>query len=539
MSNMKKIYIFFLWLTFVCPSLGISSSLFAQNLSAVKEAQIMLQVVDLFEEYERYAGIDEDFTNYASSLRALFVNGDAPVYNDLMGLAQGQSLPISEYVKAMSTSSSTTRIEIKNISRKSINADGGNYKIVCTFDKYVNLTSTCGVEFSSDFFNATDYKLEATIVYNSEENNCRFEKIDGSVETLRVLEDNYRVIKTTGPRDNDVLYNGKPLEFNAMGQAFVGAEGIFHYKDPEIKLKVVEDNADCRLYHLAYKSKPFRVKVHYDMGYKEAYDLKGTSLLGSMSSSSDSYGLDLGVMFPSKSGFRVGFFLGAGLAKSRISLGCSFSDYTFSTTEDVDGDTYARHYQNLNIEQVEKLTDVYAPVYFDFNIRFGKVVSMYFDLGARVDYNLSREIESQSGSADVYGQYNNSYGSLILDGAWGFNGFGHLDISEVEKNINLEKAKLGISALGAAGLRFNIPKTPLTLDFGASYLYGITDVLKSNQVFRRSGTSDAVSTMLKDAIIYNTIDGMNSTEHIRELSSHLNSVKRKALMFNFGIICKF
>lgn len=531
MRNMKK---FILLLTFVCSTIFSENKVFAQDISPADEAEIMLSVVDLFEEYERYAGIDEDFANYASSLRALFENGESMVYNDLLGISSGQSLSIREYVSLMSEQSSTTRVEIKNIQRESIVRDGDACRIICAFDKYVNITNMCGIEFASDYFNATDYKLVATIVYDLEHKSCLFEKIEGNVEKVRELSEDFRIFKNTSPRDKDVLYNGKPIEFNAMGQAFVSSEGNFYYKDPEVVLKLIEDDPQCRIWHMAYKAKPWRVKPHFDFGLGNAFSMSGAEQLSTSKSSGSSFGLDFGYVIPSKTKIKLGIFAGIGISKHNMVLAYTNPDYCIQTNADVDNDTYYRHYKNLSLVQKEKYSDLSIPVYADVNVHLTPLFSFYVDLGVKLNMSMTHKISGIEGNAYVYGVYPD-YDDLHLDEEWGLNGFGNVVFTEENANLDLGKSPSGIDLFGAAGLRVNIPNTPIAVDLGVNYLMGLGSIADSAD--RQILLNDNAT--VSNAIVYNSINGKTNSEHIRNLSGIFTSMKHQALRFSIGVLYKF
>lgn len=496
----------------------------------------MLKVVDLFEDYKRYSSMDEDFPEYAASFRALFVNGDAIVYNDLLGIAEGESLSVRDYVRLMSSQSRTSRTVIKNIDRKNLYYEDMKWKIDCSFEKNVNLTSTCGVEYASDFFNDGDYEMTATIVYDTESKLCQFEKITGSVKSLRSLSNNYRVLKRTSDKDKDILYNGKPLEFNAMGQAFISPTGRFFYKDPEVAVKVVEDDAQCKLWHIALTPKPWRIKLHYNMGLGNVYKLEATNQLDETKNSLNEFGLDFGYVIPSKTMLKTGFFIGAAFSQSQLDLKYSNTDYSFTTKADVDDDSYTRHYQNLNVNQSIKMTDLVIPLYVDFNFHFNRVINLYIDLGAKFNMNMSNKMDKAEGNAYVYGIYP-QYDNLRMDEHWGYNGFGNQTFSNntLDNEELLDISKFTADAFAGLGFRINIPQTPLVVDLGVNYQMGLMDVVKANsKPVALSGEIDD-----SHALVYNTISGTNSKEHLRNLTESLSNVKRQTLMFSAGLMLKF
>lgn len=528
-KNMAKTIIFAL-------ILSSSQVMYAQSLTSSEERQLLMKIVELFEDYKRYSSMDEDFPEYSSAFRSLFVDGDALVYNDLLGIAEGEYLPVRDYVKLMSSQSRTSRTIIKNIDHKNFYQEAGKWKVDCSFEKYINLTSSCGVEYASDFFNDGDYEMLATIIYDSESNLCQFEKITGAAKPIRSLADDYRVLKSTSEKDKDVLYNGKPLEFNAMRQAFISPRGKFVYKDPEVAVKVIEDDSQCRLWHIKLTPKPWRIKARYNLGLGDAYKLDGINSMTVDKNSCNEFGLEFGYIIPSKSMVKTGLFMGVGFAQSKIDLSYANADYTYTTTADVDGDSYTRHYQNLIMKQSIKMTDFTIPLYVDFNFHFNKVVNLFIDLGAKFDMNMGHKIDTAEGKAYIYGIYS-QYANLRMDEHWGYNGFG----DRIFSSSNLDNADLvdvssfTVDAFAGIGLRVNIPQTPLAIDLGVNYQMGLMDVVKANSApVTLSGTPDATH-----ALVYNTISGTDSKEHVRNLTESLSSIKRQRLMFSAGITLKF
>lgn len=505
------------------------------SLPIAERQSMMLKVVELFEDYEHYCGIDEDYSNYVSPFCNLFVTTETPVYNDLIGISFESSLPVKEYSKLLFEQSATTRASISNIVCQSFYHENDSWKINCEFDKKIVLMNQCGIEFASDFFNERDFQLSAVVVYDSQNNCCRFEKIDGQAQTKRQLVKGYRVVRKTSERDNKVHFNNVQLDFNQMGHAFIPPTGKFVYSsDLEVVIKEVVEDEQCKLIHLKYAIKPWRIKVHYDMGLGKALSVANESSFNDFSSKSSGFGIDAGYVFSSKSKIKFGIFLGLGISSSSMDLSDKSDRYSFSTNQDVDGDTYERIYENLSLSQTTKIKDLSIPVYVDLDWRFSRLFSFYLDIGMKLNMNMSMSVGEFTGSAgNVHGIYP-QYDNLYLDYHWPYNGFTQ-SLNLTENNLcgeeRMSVKKFSPNLMVGAGFRFNIPSTPLAVDFGLGYLKGIGDVISVSENYY-SGQYDT-------KLIYNTINGMNSTEHVHNLIESAGAVSRGVLHFNLGLIYKF
>ena len=502
------------------------------SLTTVEKQKMMLKVVELFEDYERYSGIDEDFTKYVSSFQSLFISGDAPVFNDIIGITHEPSLSVKDYAKLMSEQSITTRVSISDIKNQPIYYEDGKWKMECSFSKNVNITNKCGIEYSSDFFNETDYRLDATILFDKESGQCKFTKITGSSSPKIQLEKDYRVVTKTSELDNDVLYNGMPLVFNSMGQAFISSMGKFTLpSDPERVVKEVIDDEKCRLMHLNLVLKSWRLKAHFDLGLGNAYEIEKKDKLSSSETKSNSFGLDFGHIFRSKSKFKIGVFTGFGVTTSNIDLAYVNSDYSYNTNADVDGDNYDRHYKNLSLAQKVKLSEFNIPLYFDLAYHFNPIFGLYSNIGLRFNINMSNKIETTEGSAEIYGVYKD-YNNLVLDENWPYNGFGRHQYSSKDllntEIIDINKSSF--DAIGSLGFRFNIPNIPVSVDLGVNYLMGLTEIVKTGTVIDSNSST---------RLIYNETSGLNSVEKVRNLTEMLDNIKRKHLSASLGVILKF
>ena len=498
--------------------------------SLVKQRYVLDEAISTIEDYESFATISDDETLY--NFVNLFTNENNLVYNDLLGISSVESLTAKEYSSKLYDGLRNKKATIKNIKKEKMWFENDSWKVRFAFDKTLSYTNKCGIYFSSNEFYEKEYHLVATLIYDERLNKCKIETITGSVDSQKKLPDTFFAFRTEDKRDKDLTYRNRKMEFNSYGQALLEGtydKSAFRYSDPDVELTPIID--ECNNVSMRYKARKMRVKLHYDLGVGEAFNLSDADILNSQKTKSTSFGIDFGYIFPSKSNLKTGMFVGLGMTQSTIEAAFQSTDYQYTTDADVDGDSYIRHYNNLSISQKAKLTELTIPAYADFNIKLHNLVSLYFDLGVNLNLNIAHDVENE-GSASIYGVYP-QYGNLRLDEHWGFNGFGQKTFS----NSDLDDPDWGgvssftADAFGGAGLRFNIPSTPLSIDLGAKYVFGLMDVATPG--------SNKAEVAENAQLVYNTISGRNSTEHVRNFSDTFSNIKRRSLRLSVGVIYKF
>ena len=527
----SKIYRFLI-ASIIC---GSMTEAFAQQQGGIAfQRRVLDEAISTIEDYESFATVSDEEIQY--NFIDLFTDGKAPVYNDLLGVSSAKEIPVSEYSKMLSNGLQSKQVVIKNIKKDRLWNDNGVWKVTMSFDKSTSYNNACGIHFSSSEFYSQDYRMVATMVYDERMGKCKIESITGAINSNKDFPDRYFVFETQDKRDLDLLYYGEKMKFNRYGQAFLRGsydERGFRYLDPDMEIKPIYDS-DCDKVSMKYRMHKFRMKLHYDLGLGDAFKLEGADAMSTKKSSSNSFGIDFGYSIPSESSFKTAIFVGIGLTQSKIDLSYQNRDYNYTSSEDVDGDTYFRHYENLNLEQTVKLTALTIPVYVDFSYSFSKAISAYLDLGAKLNSNMTRKIDATKGSANIYGIYP-TYENLRLDEHWGYNGFGEhtFDDSELVNDEVQGVESLTFDLMGSAGLRFNIPTTPLAIDLGFNYLLGL------NELIKQQGSQIGEQNNPQSQFVYNSVSGLNNKEHMRNLTDVLSSVKRQSMKLSLGLIYKF
>lgn len=525
---MKKIY----YLMGVVVWCMLLTTVHAQELTVTQQRYIIDEAISTLEDYESYATINDDEIRYL--FEQLFSSEKSLVYNDLLGLSAQKNLTVSEYSKKLCAGIRNKKATITNVKKEKLWFEDNVWKVKFSFEKSFSYTNKCGAYFSSSEFYGKKYHLEATFVYDALLQKCKIESITGSMDSPQRLPEQYFVYMKTDKRDEDVRYKGKKLSFNSYNQALVDGsfdKKLFRYGDPDMYMVPTLD--ECGNVSTKYKSRKFRIKLHYDMGLGDALELGESESFYNKKTTASSFGADFGYMFSSKSRFKAGVFLGVGMSQSTMELGYRNFDYSYITDADVDGDRYTRHYSNLNIIQRMKLSEFTLPIYLDMNITLHPIVAFFVDLGMKFNFNISHKVDNTEGGAYIYGTYP-QYDNLRLDEQWGFNGFGQQSFSNTDlDNVELKNfSGITMDAFAGAGLRINIPRSPVAIELGANYLFGLSEIIKSDV------DKVNLSSNTETPLLYNTISGKTNTEHIRNMTESLSNVKRKSLMLSAGIIIK-
>ena len=509
---------------FLSVSILLCSSM-AQAQTREERQRLLLEVVSAMENYERYASLDNDFSYNSSHFLDLFVNPDVTVYNDLIGLSADENISVKEYADLLVNESKTTRIDVRNIVCEKIFKEGEKWKIVCTFDKNVNLTNGCGIELSTDFFYETDYKLRVTMVYLEDYEQCLIEKIESVGAIQKKIPDQYLVLKYNSPLDEHVRANGEKLLFNPMKQAFVPYNASFSYHDPDVQIKVVSLDEKCNISKLSYKSRRFRMRLHYDISLNDFYRVKTDNIIAHSNSGAE-FGFDFGYTIPSKSKIRTSFNLGLLYSQSLLDMNVENYKFSYYTNADIDGDRYERHYEDVLVHENLKMYHVGLPVYLDVDFCFNPIISFYLQLGVKPYLNLNSKVSAYSFDAYVYGVYS-QYGNLILDENWGYNGFGNVHISERDVDVEeLPVKTFYMNGFGGGGIRLKpLKKVPIALDLGVNYNFSLISNWEQSKV-------GSVASLLTDYSVY-------SGEKPNLLNRFVSSCKRNNLNLNIGLVYKF
>lgn len=532
---MNKIKLFCLY------SVVLVSSTFtyAQRATNPLERKIIEKALDNFEMYKSCITVADDETR--SYFLELFKDKSVPVYNDLLGITNKKDLNVSDYLNEQKANVVSPIIRISNVTRERIWEENGKWKVQLSFDKSLSYQNRCGVNFNTLDFYAKMFRETMILSYDENNQVCSIESITGKIDSNRTLPDDYCVLDSTNVKDIRVVYKHndgtrEKVKFNSFGQMLLthGHEkNQFVHVDNDVVVKT-NYQPECHLMTLAYRNYHWRIKPYFEMGLGDVLSIDNKSLYSSTESKNVSFGIDVGYIFPLKGKFKVGLFMGLGMSTTKVDLSYQSSKYSFNTNQDIDGDTYERIYENVNLSQSTKITEFSIPVYVDLDWRFSSIASFYMDLGLKLNINMSTSVNDFSGSAEnvhgIYPQYDNLY----LDYNWGYNGFTQ-QLNLTKDNLcngeNMSIKKFAPDLLLGAGFRFNIPHIPMAIDLGIGYQKVLGDLITVSR--------DVNSGNYNSQLVYNEYVGESSVEHVHDLLENSGKISRGFLKFNVGLLFKF
>jgi hypothetical protein len=539
--NIKKIICKITLTACLCSAATVTTHA-QQRISTAEQRKIIDAALSTVESYEAFATVRDEAIKH--NFLELFKNEEVQVYNDLLGVSDAGSMSVARYVERMATLKNK-RVSIKNVNKESDPqlGDDQEWHISYSLDKSLNYVNACGIYFNSNTFYGHDYHLTLQMVYDSQKNRCLIESIKGTQENR-----SYFVITKDDARNERLTYGDQSITFNSYDQAVmkgVMRPALFGYQG---NLKPMASLiGDCNIAQISYKAggghgrntsdNRFLAKAHVDFGGGISVDTEsGKGVSDDGSSGGLSFGADVGYTLYNSDKFRASILAGVGMSSSTVKLayGSNNSDASFNSTADVDGDSYTRIYRGLQLSQEVSLSELNIPIYFDAEMVLTDMFSIYANLGIRMSMLSVGSAKASGTCSEIYGNYNSNYTGLELHNGntdfpnWPFNGFATGSIQFADNDTKPElKSSSAFDILAGAGLRLNIPNSPVAVDLGVNYVMGGKAEFKSEE----GGSKGVVTATLDES-------GKRSTEHIN-LFDGVTGVKRGGLQVKVGLVLKF
>jgi len=530
---MKKIIYILLLLV------GTPAVLISQNLSNAQRRQMMMDLLELIEDYEFYSqlsdGKDEEFIK-------LFQNENVAIYNDLLGLSVAETLPVKDYVAILKEKADFSEIEMKNIICKEIYLSNNKWLARISFDKKVKLIDKCDITFDSKEYYQADHKVEFVASWDSVNRECKIVSLTGYINSdAEKLPENYMVFKQSHPNDSLLLCNGKNIHFDSWNQAFLARNAEFTYPaDQDMKLFLIDDTLGCNIVTMEYRPTRWRLKPHVDFQMGDAFNIETVNDNAiQTSSSSFGWGVDVGYVYPTEKKLKWGLFFGLGFQKSELSLSIPTMAYAYyaGPQADVDGDKYIRHYSMKDTKYSTELKEIYIPFYVDMDYRINNYLSVYADAGLKIYAGYAEEKVHFETTYSTYGKYP-QYGNLIIDhqtygGETAINGFvsnAHITRENVSDEILSDYSLDGFVGLGVRGRVYKDWYVDLGMYYQTNLFNNYTnkgDVLVTNHT--------ELTTTNKVPMSYLNYQG----ERIENITSYISSMRRSAFSLNVGVMWKF
>lgn len=520
---MKKILIY---IALIIP-LSISAQV---NLTNKQSRYLNYCIADLLEEYEYLIQTPTDRAQQEFML--LFEGEGSSHYNDLLGLSQGNELPLHEYAEALFGNAQACKVVIKEVKKGEITEDDTHYLVDVTFQKYLQYYNKCGVLFDSQDFYKADHLITATISMNKENETVKIRSVRGSIDSdAQPLPEKYKVFAYNEPRDKMVLANGEFLKYNIFDQAIVDENAKVTFNDYDVVLKLVQEDADCNLYSFKYRQRRWRVKPWVNFAIGDIYTLDGNDNYNLLKKESMmEFGVDFGYAIVAKPQYKLSLFLGFGMSNSEVELACDNElKYSYNTTSgaaDADGDLYTRYYEVNNLKANLEFTQYQIPLYLDFEYQFGKRFSAYGQLGAKAYLTTKSNVTDLTADIYTYGIYS-KYGNLKMEN-FTPNGFGASQINIPEQEIEVES--MVFDAFAGLGFRVNIYKG-FYFDAGVTYQHNLTPMVDNGEAVELDGRIAED----KALITFSCQEG----EKVRVGTDLFEKITKGGLRANVGILFKF
>lgn len=492
----------------------------AQDLTPQEEREFYQKAYSVINEYAQSAKVDDD--RNVTRFMDLFESKDLQIFNDLMSLSYEPTLSVAEYVRLLHEAD-MVNVVVKNVQKLGDIADEETvWQLSVTVDKRISFVSKCNTLFDSFEFYGYDYRLLMTLSLDKSTRNCYISSIeaDGAIEAF---PRDYRVLMKVDERDNFLDINGSYVKF-VMDQKLLRPEEKLSYRGAKVGERDLEGQCDHKVF-ADYSDKLWRIRLN------GAFALSGFNKLGDAPSDistsengETAFGLDFGYVFPSTSHLRIGLFAGVGLSMNSLTTvqapGVFYSNS--EKTQDIDGENYKRIY-NVDapgIKQEMKATDIFIPVYADFEYEFNSILSAYADLGLKLQTS-SGKMTVDVNSYTTSGEYSD-YGDLIIENVKEL-GFGNRSGNNVEVDEGAATKSMAIDGLLGLGVRLNVNKS-FAVDAGLQYQIGGKSWKPDNRNEIFSYTQD--------------IDGEDAKDYVNLLPK-TSGISHSALKLGVSLIYKF
>lgn len=383
-------------------TLFVPFALTAQEATNKERRHINSKVLTVIDDYERYASMyDEDAVYY---LGELFTSENAPVICDMMGAPGYQtSMPLSEYIKLLTTYSLNTTTIIRDVKKGNMQFDEGLWRIPVTFKKNLSYIDGDGYIFSVSEYHKDEFRMTMNLVYDPAKDICRIESIDGQLISDKEFPKGRFVIIN---EDNDqserwqkhfstLTLGSKQVVFDDSGKAFLpsGQPAVRDF-DVKVLTDTVARGFNYDVLKFDFKTYSTRLKLRYGFAPLFAYDVtfpKHSEYYADKSMAHE-VGLDVGFTFPVGKASKMGFYFGAGLSMSSLTLSLAKSlpsyEVKYSTLDDNLFQEKAKKYEITDASQTMKYTDLIVPLYFEFEHNLSRSVMLSWNVGAKGYYEL-------------------------------------------------------------------------------------------------------------------------------------------------------
>ena len=449
----------------------------AQTVTNSQRRHINAKVLNLIEDYESYASLyDSDAVYYLSSL---FQSMDSPVLCDIIGAPQYQkSIPVSEYVAALTSYSMNTSIVIRDVQKGEMTYSDGLWHIPVTFKKDLSYIDRDGYFFSVSEYHSEEFLVTMTISYDNYNDICLIESIDAELSSRRlfpqgrfyIMNENKTPDKYFNKYFPQLTFGGSEVIYNSYGQAILGGKpSELRDTDVEVICDTLASGFNYDVVTFGFKPVNKRVKLRYGIApiaYKVNNPYEGVS----DKSMAMELGVDFGFTWQMGDASRMGIYMGAGLSMSSLTLTLDKPisyDYhltVYNPDKRLFEDQTIRYELSSALEKI-RYQDFIVPVYLGFDHFLSPRILLSWNLGVKSYIPLG---------AQTAKPYNVSFS------ASGSNFTMSEGLKYVEPNVYGKDKNFDMSVMGNIGVDVNLSDNKIFCTFSLGYEHGLTPPVYSS-----------------------------------------------------------
>jgi hypothetical protein len=505
---MRRLFILSLAVLFILP---LSAT--GQSLSNSERRHINSKILELVDDYERYASLFDDESAYY--FRSLFVNENSMVHNDMIASETYRTqISVEDYVNLLRTNSVNTLISIKDLKKGKMTFSNGEWEIPVMFRKSFSYMDGNGYLFSVEEWHKTDFDMVMHVVYNEEQDVCRIQSITGSLDSDKefpkgrffIVNDSKNMTGRYNEYFSTLKVSGRPVEFNEFGQAIV-TSGDTYVDDIDVDVDTVLINRGFNYDVVSYKFNPRNGRIKLRYGYTpNAYKVTGADMFDIKSPAME-FGFDFGFAFRAGSGTKMSFYTGLGAVMSSLNMSlnssCNYSYVTSLFNQETSlWDKVERTYNIQHAEESVSYIDFMVPAYFEFEHRLGRNLMFSWNLGAKayfnnfdfLDFQVKPGVSSVEGTREVAGNRESFSATEEFDTKY------------------YTKRTFDCSVFGNMGFDVNMAKRKMYFMVRFGYEYGLMSTFKSNaSSYYQQGSSYPViydSSSNRNLMVHPMINGL-------------------------------
>ena len=382
--------------------------LWCQSLGIDEKSYMSGKLQDLVDCYGRFSSFERQ--SDADSFTDLFVSPYSIVWCDyLSSRLFGQDVSASEYASLSRTLASLS-VSISNVSKNDFVFVGNAWHARVEFDKRIDYEDGLGYPFSTrSELAGGDFHIAMECLWVSRDSVFRIEKIIGPVRAARDFPSGtFSIVNKQNDLGTELLYDGKPLEYNEYGFAILPGNGEFSINDNDCTLEkeVTRGPGRYNVYSFSTKQKLYRVRPRVSMLFnpvtmKTVYGSKVQPFSFGMEA-----GVDFGVAIGVTGSLKYVPYVGVGLADSWVGIssssipGGSRAIYSYLGRRDY----------NFEASENFSFTDFtlsLSPASFEYGLGNGLSAAMeagfkfYFNLAAgdnyRINFSSPRDVNLKYG----------------------------------------------------------------------------------------------------------------------------------------------